>query len=166
MASRSRRFRDGHELLTVSPAKLLRQEAERAGPRLITDEIELPYDAFFDAMPASQEKFFRELGLFHRADGAIFVHAGLDPDGGPPEEQDSRELTWGLCHDFPDGYRGPRKVVYGHRNHGVADERGWPRPFVLNDLAYGIDTISTGVLTAISMPDGKIFQSERFRWPA
>ena len=146
-----------------SAARLLRKEVERAGPRLITDEVELSYEAFFDAMPASHKRFFEELQLFHEADDAIFVHAGIDPNGGPPEEQDSRELTWGLCHDFPDGYKGPNKVVYGHRDNRFTDESGWPRPFVLNELTYGIDTISTGVLTAIRMPDGKVFQSDRFR---
>lgn len=148
-----------------SAASLLRQEVDRAGPRLIMDEVELPYDAFFDVMPASHKRFFEELQLFHRADDTLFVHAGIDPDGGPPEEQDSRELTWGLCHDFPDGYRGLNKVVYGHHDNGVVDDKGWPRPFILNELTYGIDTIRTGVLTAIRMPDGKVFQSDRFRGP-
>lgn len=141
---------------------LLRREVESAGSRLITDDVDLSYAAFFDAMPAKHRRFFTSLRLFHRGDGAVFVHAGIDPDGGAPEEQDARELTWGLCHEFPDGYRGPSKVVYGHRDNSISDESGWPQPFIRDELTYGIDTISTGVLTAIRMPDGKVVQSERF----
>jgi len=144
-------------------AKKLRLSAEEAGPRLITDDVELPYETFFEAVPASHRRFFRTLRLFYESDGAVFVHAGVDPDGGRPAEQDSRELTWGLVPDFPDGYRGPQKVVYGHRDDCVVDAGGWPRPRIVNELTYGVDSISTGVLTAIRMPDGEVFQSERFR---
>lgn len=144
-------------------ARRLRQQVERAGARLVTDHVELSYEAFFDAMPASHKQFFKELQLFFRADDTLFVHAGIDPDGGPAEEQDSRELTWGLCHNFPDAYRGGDRVVYGHHDNSVVDEKGWPGPFVVDDLTYGIDSISAGVLTAIRMPDAEVFQSARFR---
>ena len=150
------------ESYSLSAAEKLRRAVDEAGPRLITDDIELPYEAFFETMPDSHRRFFRGLRLFHKADSAIFVHAGVDPDGGAPEEQNSRELTWGLVHDFPEGYRGPDKVVYGHRNNCFIDANGGPRPRIVNELTYGIDSISTGVLTAIRMPDGKVFQSERF----
>ena len=150
------------ESYSLSAAKKLRLAVDEAGPRLIMDDVELPYEAFFETMPVSHQSFFRGLRLFHRSDGAIFVHAGIDPDGGAPEEQNQRELTWGLVHDFPNGYRGPHKVVYGHRNNCIVDASGRPQPRVVNELTYGIDSISTGVLTAIRMPDGRIFQSERF----
>ena len=146
-----------------SAAQKLRLSAEEAAFRLITDDVELPYEVFFEAMPAGHRRFFKRLRPFYESDGAFFVHAGVDPDGGAPAEQDSRELTWGLVHDFPRGYRGPQKVVYGHRNDCVLDAEGWPRPRVVNELTYGIDSISTGVLTALRMPDGEVFQSERFR---
>lgn len=154
---------DTVESYSPSAARKLRLSAEDAGLRLITDDLELPYEGFFETMPASHRRFFRGLRLFYESDGAIFAHAGVDPDGGSPAEQDPRELTWGLVPDFPRGYRGPQKVVYGHRNDCVVDAEGWPRPRISNDLTYGIDSISTGVLTAIRMPDGEVFQSERFR---
>ena len=147
---------------SLSAANKLRLAVDEAGPRLITDDVELPYEAFFETMPVSHRSFFRGLRLFHKSDGAIFVHAGIDPNGGAPEEQNSRELTWGLVHNFPDGYRGPHKVVYGHRDNCVVDASGWPRPRIVNELTFGIDSISTGVLTAIRMPDGMVFQSERY----
>jgi serine/threonine protein phosphatase 1 len=148
---------------SLPAARMLRLAVDEAGPRLVTDDVELPYEAFFETMPASHRSFFRELRLFHESDGAIFAHAGVDPDGGAHEEQNQRELTWGLVHDFPNGYRGPHKVVYGHRNNCVIDPSGCPRPRIVNQLTFGIDSISTGVLTAIRMPDAKVFQSARFR---
>jgi Calcineurin-like phosphoesterase len=147
---------------SLAAAEKLRAAVDEAGPRLIMDDIALPDESFFESMPLNHRRFFEGLRLFHEADGAIFVHAGVDPDGGGPEEQNSRELTWGLVHDFPDGYRGPHKVVYGDRNNCVIDASGWPRPRIVNELTFGIDSISTGVLTAIRMPDGKVLQSERF----
>jgi serine/threonine protein phosphatase 1 len=147
---------------SASAAEKLRLAVDEAGPRLITDDIELPYEAFFEMMPDEHKHFFRSLRLCHKSDGAIFVHAGLDPKGGAPEEQNSRELTWGLVHDFPDGYQGADKIVYGHRNNFILDSNEWPQPHIVNELTYGIDSISTGILTAIRMPDRKVFQSKRF----
>jgi addiction module HigA family antidote len=46
---------------------------------LITDDVGLPYEAFFETMPVSHRRFFREMRLFHESDGAVFVHAGVDP---------------------------------------------------------------------------------------
>jgi hypothetical protein len=51
-------------------------------------------------------------------------------------------------------------VVYGHWDNAVVDPSGWPQPLVIGDT-IGIDTISHGVLTAIRMPDRRIFQSAK-----
>ena len=145
-----------------SAAETLLAAVDEAGQRLITDDWSLPYEPFFEAMPASHREFFENLELWHEADGAVFCHGGVDPQAGPIEQQQERVLTWGLTVGFPDFYQGPTRVVYGHWNDPVMDENGWPHPDVRNDLTFGVDTISTGVLTAVRMPDGAIFQSERF----
>jgi len=147
------------ESYSPAAARALRRAVEDAGPELIVGELELPYGAFFESMPESHQRFFRELRLFHRGDGALFVHAGIDPEGGPPERQDVRELIWGFVPGFPHDYRGPENIVYGHRSDCVLDG-GRSRPRVANGRTYGIDSIWTGVLTAIRMPDLKVFQSE------
>ncbi len=51
---------------SASAADKLRSAVEEAGPRLITDDIELPYEAFFETMPESHRRFFRGLRLFHK----------------------------------------------------------------------------------------------------
>ena len=144
-------------------AALLRMEVDRAGPRLILSELQLSYDVFFAAMPESHQDFFRRLQPFHRGGDAVFVHAGVDPGGKPVEEHDVSELVWGLGTDFPAGYRGDDRVIYGHHDDAVLDADGWPSPRIIEGRTWGIDTISTGVLTAVRMPDGAVFQSDRFR---
>ena len=144
-------------------AALLRTEVDRAGPRLILRELTLSYDVFFDPMPESHQDFFRGLEPFHRGDDAVFVHAGVDPAGKPVEEHELHEIVWGLGVDFPAGYRGKDRVVYGHHDDAVLDANGWPTPHIIEGRTWGLDTISTGVLTAVRMPDGAVFQSERFR---
>jgi hypothetical protein len=54
--------------------------------------------------------------------------------------------------------------VYGHRNNAVVSADGWPSPAILG-RTIGIDTISHGVLTAVRLPDGRVFQSARFKAP-
>jgi hypothetical protein len=53
-------------------------------------------------------------------------------------------------------------VVYGHNNHHEQDSGGWPIPYIRQEQTFGIDTISTGVLTAMRFPDKKVHQSRRF----
>ena len=62
---------------------------------------------------------------------------------------------------FPDNYSGKRAVVCGHWQNAAVDENGWPRPRVLSNRTYGIDTIFKGVLSAMRFPAVKIFQSRK-----
>jgi hypothetical protein len=75
-------------------------------------------------------------------------------------EQTPESLVWGHAA-FPAGYRGEQTVVYGHWNNAVVDQEGWSRPKVESNT-IGIDTIAHGVLTAIRMPDRRLFQSGRY----
>jgi serine/threonine protein phosphatase 1 len=143
-------------------AELLRKEMEEAGPRLISDPPRLSYEAFFSSLPAAHGEFFEVLLPFFQSPDVICVHAGLDPDVSL-DEQDIRDLVWG-CSSFPERYRGSLPVVYGHWGNCELDERRWPRPRVVNGT-YGIDSIKTGVLTAMRFPDGAVFQSERCSLP-
>ncbi len=141
-------------------ADVLRLAAEAAGPRLIGQEITLPYDEFLQAVPADHLAFFHDLRLFHRAEGACFVHGGLDPGVSSLEEQKPQALIWG-GPGFPTEYRGADTVVYGHWNNGRLDDAGWPSP-AFEGATVGIDTIAHGVLTAFRLPDRQVFQSARF----
>ena len=139
--------------------RLLRRELDRAGQSLITDRVRIPYDLFFGLVPPSHIHFLENLKLFCSTLHAVCVHGGIDPKKGAVEAQDRETLLWG-CEEFPADYRGEDVIVYGHSNNPVINEAGWPEPNDLNNT-IGIDTISFGVLTAIRLPDRRVFQSSR-----
>ena len=128
--------------------------------RLVLEKVHLPYDLFFDRLPAGHIDFFLNLSTFVRTEDVVCVHGGLDPSDGPVEIQDKESLIWGE-KDFPNHYSGPDKVVYGHRNNTLLDKSGWPGPLVVGST-YGIDTISQGVLSSMRFPDLEVFQSRRY----
>jgi serine/threonine protein phosphatase 1 len=118
----------------------------------------LPYDVFFDAMAPAHTTFFEHLKLFHETPDGIFVHAGVDPEVKALELQSSFTLLMGTFY-FLHNYCGPPVVVYGHHDNARLED-GWPYPCI-NPWSIGIDTISHGVLTAVRLPDRKVFQSAR-----
>lgn len=129
------------------------------GPRVILEKVPLPYELFFNAIPAEHRAFLSGLKPIFRTPEAIFVHGGIDPAGGKAEAQPIDHLIWGV-DAFPDEYRGDDTIVYGHANNAVLDEKGWPHPRIVG-RTYGLDTIAHGVLTALRLPDGAILQSRR-----
>jgi hypothetical protein len=141
-------------------AAALRAAMSAAGVRLYLGHCELPYGAFFDAMPETHRAFFADLVLSYESADCICTHAGLDPLVPRLADQSSKVLVWG-CPGFPEDYRDDVPVVYGHRNNATLDATGWPHPCVVGNT-IGIDTIAHGVLTAIRMPDRRVFQSRRY----
>jgi serine/threonine protein phosphatase 1 len=142
-------------------ADVLRREIEREGISLILAKSELSYSVFFDALPPSHLLFFESLQYYHRKNGILCVHGGLDTTVGTLEAQQPDAFIWG-CEDFPGSYSGEDRVVYGHHGNAVLDSAGWPHPNLKTNGTCGIDTISHGVLTAIRFPSGDVFQSRRF----
>jgi serine/threonine protein phosphatase 1 len=140
-------------------AEALVRAVEAAGPRLIMDRVPLPYDAFFDAMPAEHMAFFKELRTFCRTADGVYVHGGLDPRRGSVEEQTPEAMIKGTA-SFLSDYAGPDIVTYGHWDNSALTDEGWPMP-AIGRASIGIDTISHGVLTAFRLPDRRVFQSAR-----
>jgi serine/threonine protein phosphatase 1 len=151
------------ESYSRSAAAVLRREAKMPGGPLYKGEHHLPYDLFFDALPPAHLAFLQGLKPYHRTADALCIHAGIDLDHGAVEAQSEKLLVWGT-HRFPDRYHGPELVVYGHLSNAVLDKDGWPRP-VIEDNRIGIDTIKHGVLTAIQLPERRVFQSARYGEP-
>jgi serine/threonine protein phosphatase 1 len=139
-------------------ADQIRSEIELSGIRIITEKLELQYHLFFDALPKVHLDFFLNLKLFYENEHGIFVHGGLDPVVESMREQDRESLLWGK-DGFPEDYRGELPIVYGHSNDFIKRNDGSPLPRITNGKTFGIDTISSGVLTAIRLPDYRIFQS-------
>lgn len=142
-------------------ATILADELGRLGARVVLDHATLPYQVFFDHVPAEHLAFFLSLTTFFRTSEAVCVHGGLDPAGGKAEDQKAQNLIWGAV-GFPDSYQGSDPIVYGHANNPVMDETGWPHPRIIGNT-YGLDTSGEGVLTALRLPDGAVFQSRRFQ---
>jgi len=140
-------------------AQMLREALHEAGLRLYLERCRLPYELFFSAIPSSHHAFLKDLALFFSNDDGFYSHAGLDPTVTNVAEQTSESLVWGHAR-FPADYRGDEVVVYGHWNNADFDINGWPTARIRGNT-IGIDTIAHGVLTAIRLPDRRIFQSAR-----
>jgi len=141
--------------------RTIRDAMDGAGLQLFVGTCSLPYDAFFDALPEAHRRFFDSLVPACETADCICVHGGLDPDVGRLEDQTRDVLIWGV-HNFQEEYAGEKLVVYGHWNNADLGDDGWPRPAVVG-RTIGLDTIAHGVLTAMRVPDGRVFQSARFR---
>ena len=138
----------------------LRNAMREAGLRLYTEKVALPYERFFAVMPQPHLEFFSSLLDSVTTDDCMCSHAGLNPRL-PLTEQPPEAFISGNAA-FPAEYLGETLVVYGHWNDAMVDEHGWPHPHMRSNT-IGIDTISHGVLTAIRLPDRRVFQSKRIR---
>jgi serine/threonine protein phosphatase 1 len=137
--------------------------AREAGLRLYSGRVALPYDRFFKLMPRSHRDLLSSLWTYVRTDDVICVHGGVPADGTSLDRAPQSDLVWG-SNGFPGSYAGASNVVYGHWDDCPTGPDGWPTVRVTG-RAYGIDSISSGVLTALRFPDLKVFQSGRHRMP-
>jgi len=144
---------------STDAAEELRTALSKAGLRPYLGRGALPYQAFFDCVPHDHIQFFRSLRLFHRNADGVCSHGGLDTRIDDLEDQGREAFIWG-AGSFPYGYKGAETVVYGHHNNATVNGEGWPTPKIMG-RTIGIDTIAHGVLTALRLPDRKVFQSAR-----
>ena len=145
---------------SIDAERMLRDAVSTAGARLFLDDCALPYEVFFDCLPHAHVRFFESLRAYHQSPDCVCAHGGLDARVSGVQDQSREALMWG-AGGFPSQYVGPESVVYGHWNNAVLDAGGWPVPSMLG-RTIGIDTIAHGVLTAIRMPDRRVFQSARY----
>ena len=139
-------------------ARQLELAMEDLGLRLFTVKTPLPYGAFFQAMPPSHVRFFRELKPFHQSPDVICVHGGMSLDG-ILDPTDDDVHVWGPL-GFPEDYAGSEPVVYGHRDNCTVDSDGDVRPCIGANRTFGIDCSAYGVLIAMRFPDGAVWQSD------
>jgi serine/threonine protein phosphatase 1 len=141
--------------------RVVRAAAEDAGPRLYEGGVTLPYNLFVSAMPTTHRQFFEHLVWSHRDEHGFYVHAGIDPNA-RLDSQTIEAMTWGSHYGrFPDDYSGDDVIVYGHRNNPSLDAAGWPHPR-MGDRTIGLDTSHHGVVSAVRLPDRRVFQSQRY----
>jgi serine/threonine protein phosphatase 1 len=144
---------------SVEAAETLRDAVSNAGASLYAGHCALPYEAFFDCMPKAHIEFFESLRWSYQGPDCVCTHGGLDPDVSGIQNQTHEALIWGVS-GFPSRYDGTDTVVYGHWNNADLNADDWPSPKMVG-RTIGIDTIAFGVLTAIRMPDRRVFQSAR-----
>jgi serine/threonine protein phosphatase 1 len=145
---------------SVDAEQRLRDAAFNAGPELYLGKTLLPYEVFFDCVPADHLRFFENLQSFWQSPDCLCTHGGLDARITDVQDQAREALIWGTG-GFPSAYTGAETVIYGHWNNAVLDADGWPTPMFLG-RTIGIDTIAHGVLTAIKLPGQHVFQSARY----
>jgi len=145
---------------SVEADRALREAVSNAGADVSLERCALPYEAFFDSVPREHIRFFEGLRLYHQSADCVCTHGGLDPRVARIQEQTREALMWG-AGSFPNGYDGAEVVVYGHWNNAALNADGWPAPMIVG-RTIGVDTISHGVLTAVRLPDQRVFQSARY----
>jgi serine/threonine protein phosphatase 1 len=144
---------------SVEAAAAIQAASKDARASLSSGAVALPYEHFFDALPANHRDFFDSLHLFHETPECVCTHGGVDPKIDSLTGQDEA-LVWG-APGFPEAYTGARPVVYGHHNNADIDGDDWPHPRIIG-ATYGLDTIAHGVLTAIRLPGPYVLQSARY----
>ena len=145
------------ESYSKEAASAIRTAKAEAGLAVYEGRCELPYELFFGVLPDEHIAFFRDLLPYHVTDDCICSHGGLNPAVKKIEDQHWKDLVWGTSR-FPDGYAGAEAIVYGHWNNAELDAAGQPRPRIVG-RTFGVDTISHGVLTAVRLPELKVYQS-------
>ena len=168
---RTRRdFRNHTWFLATDPFVTIRSYSSQAADALLAAKAEsrgavygndypLPYELFFDAMPAAHLDWFERLRVSHHTADCFCSHGGVDPEVADLSAQDRHSLIWGGT-GFPQRYEGQDTIVYGHHGNAVLTAGGWPMPAIA-ERRIGIDTIEHGVLTAVRMPGVEIVQSAR-----
>lgn len=144
---------------SVEAAEALGEAAAGARGRLHEAGHHLPYELFFDVMPAAHRHFFDTLRSVHETPEAVCSHGGVDPRVDDLALQGDA-LIWG-AHGFPEDYAGSRPVLYGHHDNADVDDDDWPHPRIIG-ATYGLDTIAHGVLTAVRLPGPHVLQSARY----
>ena len=59
--------------------RVLREAKDQAGVGLYGGWRRLPYEVFFDCVPAEHIQFFESLRLYHRTADCVCTHGGVDP---------------------------------------------------------------------------------------
>jgi calcineurin-like phosphoesterase family protein len=145
---------------SVEAVDVLLEAVAIAGAELFTGHVTLPYHVFFERVPERHEQFFRSLKPYYRNADGIFVHASFDQRI-PLEKHLPESLFFGWDDTrFPEAYTGEATVFYGHRNNAEVDANGWPRPRRIGKT-IGLDSSRYGVITALRVPDERLFQSRK-----
>ncbi|WP_371158457.1 metallophosphoesterase family protein [Jannaschia sp. 2305UL9-9] len=97
-----------------------------------------------DALSETTQGWLRDLPLWHRNGDVICVHAAMDPDASP-EEQEAKTMLWDGCRRFhTQARRDGLWVVHGHSI--VPDPIIHKRRIAIDTGAYYSDRLTAAVL--------------------
>lgn len=152
------------ESYSMEFANKLREVFRNLGVKIFTEpEVNKKlYQHFFQQiMPRDHLTFFTSLQNYYENEYCICVHAGLNIDL-PLAEQQEQDLLWSLPANFLQTWQGEKILVMGHQGTHSVDESMWGKPIVTEKVAL-LDTscYETGVLTAMRLPDRKVFQAQK-----
>ncbi|MGB1937156.1 MAG: metallophosphoesterase family protein [Akkermansiaceae bacterium] len=108
--------------------------------------------ALKDQIPPVYWDFFKSCKSYHETNGHILVHAGLDPDV-DPEDQDESFTLWQRIFDTQP-HKSGKTIVCGH----TPQHEGYP---LVLDHAICIDTFACrgGWLTCLDIDSGQYWQA-------
>jgi calcineurin-like phosphoesterase family protein len=137
------------------------------GGRPLEEDEEVPFEelerlcAVQSWLPADIHAWMGELALWYEDEHAIYVHAGVTPDGDGwkhPSASSAKPLMWNRAPEFFRSYSGKR-LIFGHtptRDLDPPSAEVWRR----GDLV-GIDTGAGkgGFLSALELPSLTVYDS-------
>jgi serine/threonine protein phosphatase 1 len=110
---------------------------------------EAAHAALTEAVPPAHIRFLDALPVMHRAEGCVFVHAGIRP-GVPLEAQVEDDLLWIRGPFLNDTRDHGALIVHGHTP--VERVEPWPNRLAIDTgAAYG------GPLSAVAIEEGEVF---------
>lgn len=145
------------ESYSAKAAEKIKAAMRKAGPDLISEGLLLPYDAFFDEVPASHMALLESMVDYYEDEACICVHAGISPRGESLVDMEARKFRWGF-EGFPEAYTGKKAVIYGHWSRKAKLEAGRVIPYTTRNTVC-LDTLSLGVLSAMMMPGAVVLQA-------
>jgi serine/threonine protein phosphatase 1 len=107
-----------------------------------------------DRLPSAHVDLLKRTGLYHEAEGFVFVHAGLDPGLSVADNlanPDPDVMMWTRRHLDADLSRWERPVVCGHTPH--PDPVDTPHLIRIDTGAVFAGRNGLGHLTAVQIPD-------------
>lgn len=103
-----------------------------------------------EVVPTDHLRFLETLPLYHKAEGLLFVHAGIQP-GVPLEYQTEQNLIWIREPFLTDQSDHGVLVVHGHTPVNKVEHHG-------NRLAIDTGAGFGGPVTAVIIEDGAVFE--------
>jgi hypothetical protein len=133
-------------------------------------QVSVSAEDFWAHVPDDHVHFLHRLRRYHveREGGGIdphgylFAHAGIDPTVSRLEDQTEEALFWQNTAALIETWHGPETLVVGHvGTHRVLGSLRGEVLLLPHLIMLDTGCPGTGVLSAVQLPDRKVFQARR-----